>query len=168
MGENLKRHRQIAAAPQRSSSQCWDVIADLIRESITRSEHVSAVDVEATLQAARGVGRQLVAGGHLDKDEHSITVIAADLDLRLSTVSGDRALTLDENLNFVSGAAKARQWMIYLPTPEPLAAAVQSAVADQDHLSSTEPPTEANVQRQSAESGLVSSEALAEWARRSQ
>lgn len=161
----MKRHRQIAAAPQRSAPECWATISGLIRDSIARSQHVSVADIDVSLQAADGIGRQLVASGHLDKSEHPITVVAADLHLCLNTVSGDGALTLNENLNFVSGAASAENWTIYLPTPDPLGAAVRDAVAKDKHLSAKEPPTEAaSAQRESAE-GLINHDALTEWAR---
>lgn len=160
----MQRHRKVAAAPQRNSSECWQTIVGLIRESLERSQHISTGEIDSTLRAAEGVGRQLVAGGHLDRDKSPVTVVAADLHLSINTVSGDKALALEENLNYVPGAAKAREWMIYLPTPAPLGSVVENIVATDAHLSSADPPAPRSESK--AASSVVDEAALTEWAGR--
>jgi hypothetical protein len=157
----LRRSRRIAASPKRNASQCWQAIAELISASLQHSQKISASEVDSCLSAAQGVGRQLVAGGHLDHDEHPITVIAADLHLCVNTVSGDGALTLEENLNFVPGAATAEKWIVYLPTPDPLGAAVAAAASGDAHLSAAEPPEPA---AKASSAAALDDDALREWA----
>lgn len=159
----MKRHRKIAAAPQRSATKSWETITDLICDSVGRSKHISEDAIEASLKEAGGIGLLLVGGGHLDKNP--LTVVAADLHLSLTTVSGDDALSLEENLNPVSGAASAEDWIVYLPTPAPLAKAVEEAAAKNAHLSTDEPPDAVPKAKRSSEAGLFNKEALAEWAR---
>ena len=161
----MKRHRKIAAAPQRSATESWRTITDLVRESVCRSKHISETDVEASLRDTDGIGRLLIGGGHLDKNP--LTIVAADLHLCLTTVSGDGALSLDENLNPVSGAARAENWTVYLPTPDPLAKAVKEVAATNVHLSTEEPPDAVATGKSSSEAQLLDKEALAEWARSS-
>ena len=159
----MERHRKIAAAPQRTSAECWQTIADLIRDSLERSPHISADEIEASLGAAAGIGRQLVAGGHLDRERNSVTVIAADLHLSLSTVSGDNALSLEENLNFVPGAASAEDWTIYLPTPDPLGSTIEKLAEADAHLSNEKPPASFASEAKSS-AAVIDTAALREWA----
>jgi hypothetical protein len=161
----LERHRKIAAAPQRTSAECWQTIADLIRDSLERSPHISADEIETSLGVAAGIGRQLVAGGHLDRERNVVTIIAADLHLSLSTVSGDKALSLEENLNFVPGAASAEEWTIYLPTPDPLGPTIEKLAAADAHLSNEKPPDSGSEAKSSA--AVIDTAALREWAEES-
>ena len=71
------------------------------------------------MAAAAPAGRMLIAGGHLDR--HPLTLIAGLVHCEITTVSGTAALTAEENLNPVPGAAAAATFTIYLPSPEPLA-----------------------------------------------
>jgi hypothetical protein len=158
----LERHRKIAASPQRTSAECWQTIADLIRDSLERSPHITAGEIEASLGVTTGIGRQLVAGGHLDRERNSVTVIAADLHLSLSTVSGDRALSLEENLNFVPGAARAEDWTIYLPTPDPLGPTIEKLAATDAHLSDEKPPDSGSEGKSAA--AVIDAAALRKWA----
>ena len=79
----------------------------------------------------------------LTLDREPVVVVAALLHLSITTVTGDEALTLEENLAPAPGAASATEWMLYLPTPAPLTAMV-TAVADKHaNLSASEPPDDA-------------------------
>jgi hypothetical protein len=136
----MQRRREIAAAPERPAPESWAALARLIEESVGRSEQIQACEIEATLEALRGVGILLVAGGHLDHD--SVTVVAGELHLSLTTVSGDAALAFEENLKPVMGATKAASWKVYLPTPEPHGRAIRHLAKSDPNLSTDEPPNE--------------------------
>lgn len=136
----MQRHRQVAAAPQRRASETWEAIGKLIGATLDRSPHISVDDVFSTMEHASSVGRALVAAGHLDK--HALVVVADPIYLNITTVSGVAATTLDEDLGPVPGGATATDWMIYLPTPEPVAEAVRAAASGASHLSAEEPPDE--------------------------
>ncbi len=134
----MQRRREIAAAPERSATESWQTLAALIRDSVSRSEQIGMAEINGSLEKARGVGTLLIASGHLDRDP--ITVVAGDLHLSLTTVSGDSALTLEENLRPVMGATKAENWKVYLPTPEPLGRVVREAAKEDSNLSAEDPP----------------------------
>ena len=135
----MQRHRQIAAAPERSTSETVETISELIRDSLARSEHIDLADVDGALGAARPALLALVAGGHLERN--ALVLVAAVLRLSITTVSGDKALTLEENLAAVPGAASATDWTLYLPTPDPLGALVTSCADAHPRLSTEEPPS---------------------------
>lgn len=98
----------------------------------------------------------LVAGGHLDR--HPVTLIAGAVRCEIITISGTAALTAEENLNPIPGAADATAYMIYLPTPDPLQATVADVVVGHDRLSDAEPPA---ARSQAASAGpLIDTEAL--------
>lgn len=156
----MRRHRQIAAAPARSASEAWATLAVLIANTLERSPDIARADVEATLARASGVGRMLVAGGHLERKP--LTVTAGGLVLEIVTVSADKALSLEENLNPVPGAATASDWRIYLPAASPLAALVAEVAEGDPHLSADEPPV--NPDRSvGAQTAALDVEALKTW-----
>jgi hypothetical protein len=159
----LLRYRKIAAAPARTSSQSWQAIAGVIRESLGRSESIAPAAVDASLAKAENLVRQLIAGGHLDKEASPLRLIAADLDVCFNTVSGDQGLALEENLNFVPGAALATDWTLYLPTPEPFGSLAEDLAAADDHLSAATPPEPSAAAK--SEGGVLDRAALREWAR---
>jgi hypothetical protein len=146
----MQRHRRVAAAPKRTSFECWEIISALITSSVAKSKHLSDQELAASLDVAQGVCTALVAGGHLD--DHPLTVVAQDLHLSLTTVSGDDATTLDENLNPVPGAAEAKTWMVYLPMPSPLESIVKEITAKDEHLSCADPPSIASAASSEAKS----------------
>jgi hypothetical protein len=137
----MKRRRELAAAPQRSASETWQTLATMVHETLTCSPNVEDVEVDEALAAARPMGLALIAGGHLDR--HPLVVVGAPVHLSITTVSGDRALALEENLG-VPGGTSIEEWMIYLPTPDPLDASVRAAAASHKRLSSDEPPADAD------------------------
>ena len=136
----MQRHRQVAAAPERSTSDTWEAIAQILAATLDRSPNIDASDVAGAMDAVSGVGRALVAGGHLEK--HAVVLVADPVHVNITTVSGKGATGLDEDLGPVPGGATATDWTIYLPTPDPVGDAVRSAVKGVAHLSADEPPSE--------------------------
>ena len=160
-GLPVQRHRTIASAPTRGTSQAWGVVSDLLIDTLVRSPHIERVDVEAALTGAAGVGRQLIAGGHLENDP--ITLVSENLYLEITTISGDEALTIEENLSPVPGGASAREWRIHLPPCEPLATQVRAAAKTHKRLSA-DPPS-AVAAEAAATKTSVDEDALRRWAR---
>src|SRR4051794_12668187 len=107
----MQRHRQIAAAPERSTSDTVATTSDLIRDTLSRAVKLDLDEVDDALAIARPALLALVAGGHLET--HALVLVAASLHLSVTAVSGDRALTLEENLAAVPGAASATTWTLY-------------------------------------------------------
>jgi len=159
----MQRHRQVAAAPQRRASETWEAIGQLISATLERSPHITPSDVAAAMQHASTVGRALVAAGHLDK--HAVVVVADPIYLKITTVSGMAATTLDEDLGPVAGGATATEWMIYLPTPDPVGESVRAAVSGLSHLSAEEPPGESTSKSAASErASVLNLDALAQRA----
>lgn len=134
----MLRRRTIAAAPQRSASATWQVISELVTETVAVSSALSRADAEQAMLTAAPAGRALVAGGHLD--QRPVTLVAGSVHCEITTVSGEQALHLEENRNPVPGAAGATEFTVYLPAPEPLQTVVADAVAGHPALSDAEPP----------------------------
>jgi hypothetical protein len=136
----MQRHREIAAAPNRSASETVSVISDLVRDTLVASPKLDTTEIDEALSEARPALLALVAGGHLDR--HAVVLVAAVLHLSVKTVSGDGALTLEENLAIVPGAATATKWTLYLPTPEPLDEMARATADRHPRLSAEEPPSD--------------------------
>src|SRR5207245_8643838 len=92
----------------------------------------------SALDVAAEVGRHLVAGGYLAKS--ALVLVAGSLRLEIRTITGDDALTSGDDATAVPGAAQASDWMLYLPTPDPLGKTVKAAAEKNAHLSSGAPP----------------------------
>ena len=137
----MQRRREIAAAPQRSASETVETIGDLVRDTLTASATLDGAEIDEALDTARPALLALVAGGHLDRNP--VVLVAAQLHLSITTVSGDGALTLDENLTVVPGAATASTWTLYLPTTDPLAELVKTTAKKHERLSAEQPPEDA-------------------------
>jgi len=135
----MQRRREVAAAPERSAGEAWEAVATLLRDTLVCSARVDDAEVDEALTAARSAGLALIAGGHLDREP--LVLVGAPVHLSVTTVSGDRALTLEENLD-VPGGASIEDWVLYLPTPEPLSASVCAVAATHARLSTGEPPGE--------------------------
>lgn len=160
----MQRHRQVAATPLRQASETWDAISQLIVDTLDRSPQIERDDVKAAVDAAATVGRALIAAGHLDK--HALVLVAEPVYLNITTVSGTAALALDENLGPVPGGATASDWMIHLPTPDPVADVVTQAAIGNPHLSADKPPSgSAAGSAKAASDGALNLEALAQRAR---
>ncbi|MGH3873627.1 MAG: hypothetical protein ACRDSR_19310 [Pseudonocardiaceae bacterium] len=125
------------ASPLRSATATWQVITDLVADTIAKSPNLSRDDAERAMSVAAPVGRILIAGGHLDRCP--VILIAGTVHCEITTISGTTALTAEENLNAVPGAATASTYTIHLPAPDPLQAAVAAAVSGHDRLSDAEP-----------------------------
>lgn len=134
----MKRHRDIAAAPQRGAVATWEAITCLIADTLDRSASIDRAEVETAMRYGAPVGRHLVSGGHLDRQP--LTLVAEPVYCTISTVSGTAALSLEENLNPIPGGASAEKFMIYLPSPAVLAQAVSDAAKTSPHLSAHTPP----------------------------
>ncbi len=157
----MQRHREIASSPQRTAGETWDTIAAIVGVTLERSPNIDRSTVDATMSAGGGVGRMLISGGHLESTP--IVVTAGQLWLEITTVSGDRALTIEENLNPVPGAATADDWMVHLPAAGPIAKIVKNSVKADDHLSSDEATAPTGSEKQAA-AGALNEAALASWA----
>jgi hypothetical protein len=131
------RYRTIAAPPARSAFAAWQVITDLVADTVAMSDKLARADAERAMAAAAPAGVMLIAGGHLDR--HPVTLIAGLVHCEITTVSGTAALSTEENLNPVPGAAGADTYTIHLPAPEPLAAVIADAVAGHPRLSDAQP-----------------------------
>jgi|GEM_PF-3251484 len=149
----MHRYRRVAAAPSRRASDTWDVIGQLVISTLEKSPHISGSDVSAAMEIASAAGRMLVAGGHLEK--HAIVVVADPVYLSITTVSGVMATNLEEDLTPVPGGTTAREWTIYVPTPDPIGDAVRLAIMGSSHLSAEEPPNESTTKLASSENESV-------------
>jgi hypothetical protein len=142
----MLRRRTIAASPLRGASATWQVITDLVTDTIATASALSRADAAEAMSVAAPAGRMLIAGGHLDMNP--LTLVADLVFCEITTVSGAAALTAEENLNPVPGAAGADTFTIYLPSPDPLGELVSAAIAGHARLSSSvpvaEPHAEAN------------------------
>lgn len=132
----MQRRRDLAGAPVRSASEVWTTLSQLIIDTLVRSPHITESQVLAALTTAAPAGMMLAAAGHLEREP--IVLVAGDLHLSFATVSGDRAFSVEENLNPVPGGAEAQDWTLHLPTPEPVGASISALVSGVAHLS-TEP-----------------------------
>ena len=159
----MKRHRTIASAPQRSATEAWETIVTLVGATLERSASIEREAVDAACAKAAGVGRMLTAGGHLEQTP--VTLVAGELFLEITTVSGAAALELDENLNPVPGGASAEDWKLHLPPCEPLAKLVRRAAKEDAHLSSDEPTKPATKSAARSSAAALDEVALAAWAR---
>lgn len=133
----MQRHRQVAASPERNAAEAWEVIRVLVADTLDASSSIDRTDVESALEPLDGVARMLISAGHLQKQP--LVLIAGELSLEITTVSGTKALTLEENLNPVPGAATVDDWTLYVPQVEPMAKLVRTAVKGHAHLSADEP-----------------------------
>lgn len=122
----------------RSASSTWAVIVDLVADTVAQSSALSRDEAVQAMSAAEAVGRMLVAAGHLQ--QHPITLVVGKVYCEITTVSGTAALTLEENLHPVPGAAGADDFTIYLPSPAPLQEPVKAAADSHVRLSDTVPP----------------------------
>lgn len=154
----MLRSRSIAAAPVRSASATWQVITDLIADTVAVSATCTRDDAEAAMRVAAPAGRMLIAGGHLDR--LPIVLIAGTVHCEITTISGSPALNAEENLNIIPGAAAATTFTIHLPSPDPLAAVIADAVAGHSRLSASAPPVPQQQNAAQAGAALIDIDAL--------
>lgn len=134
----MLRTRQVTASPVRSASATWAVLANLVADTVAQSSLLTREEAEQALSAAEPVGRMLIAAGHLE--DHPITLVAGNVHCEITTVSGTAALTFEENLNPIPGAAGAVGFTIHLPSPAPLQEQVKAAASAHARLSDASPP----------------------------
>jgi hypothetical protein len=156
----VRRHRTIAGAPARTATAAWQAIASLIGDTLERSSSIDRGDVDAALEPIAQLARMLISAGHLQ--ERPLILVAGEVWVEISTISGGAALALEENLNPVPGGADATDWTLHVPQVEPMAKLVRAAVKGRPHLSG-EAPTETAREAAKASPG-VDLEALALWA----
>lgn len=135
----MKRTRTVPAAPVRSASATWSLIEELVVDTLGSSSTITEADVRTELAAAAGVGRMLVAAGHLDKQ--AIVLVAPPVHLSIYTVSGTDALGEDDP-GPVPGASTSTDWTLYLPSPGPMGPAVSAAADGHPNISAEAPPTD--------------------------
>lgn len=133
----MQRRRAIAAGPVRTASEAWKVIIDLLSVTLARAAAIDQDQVRDSFSRLASIGPMLVGPRHLER--HDLVLAAGPLELAINTVSGADALSLDENLNEVPGAAGAGEWNLWLPEVEPLAAWLETAVKGDRHLHVGEP-----------------------------
>lgn len=152
----MLRHRTIAASPVRSATATWQVITDLIADTIATSDLLSRAEAQQAMSVAAPTGRMLVAGGHLD--HHPLILVVGLVYCEITTVSGGAAFNTEENLNPIPGAVGADAFTICVPSPEPLAGQVAAAVAGHARLSDAVPVPESRTA--SSSKSLVDLDAL--------
>jgi len=133
----MLRSRTIAAAPVRSASVTWQVITDLVADTVAASAALARSDAEQAMEVAAPIGRMLIAGGHLDRCP--LTLVAGLVHCEIGTVSGTAALSAEENLSPIPGAASATTFTIHLPAPDPFAVVVAEVAAGHPRLSDVLP-----------------------------
>lgn len=145
----MARHRDVAASPVRTAADTWVVITELVAVTLDRSEDIDGDDVRRALAAAAPAGTALVAAGYTGSAD--ITVVAGPLHLTIRTVTGADAFKAEaeENHNSVPGAATAKDWTVYLPSPAGLASLIEDVAAGSAHLSTDSPPAEASTANKS-------------------
>jgi hypothetical protein len=154
----MLRHRSIAAAPVRGASEAWQVVVQLLVDTLEKSPSIGADTVREELAPLAGLGTALVAGGHLERTPLMLSDEALDVEIRV--VTSDAALTVEENLNPLPGGASATtDWTLYLPAPTSLAEAARTAVEDCAHVT-TEAPEDRKARSNVRATNLIDSEAL--------
>lgn len=157
----MQRRRTIAASPRRTAAEVWATTCSLISDTLERSSSIDREHVDTALAPLDQLARMLISAGHLEK--HPLVLVADDLWLEISTVSGAEALTLDENLNPVPGGGTATDWTLHVPQVEPMAKLARATAAGHAHLSADEPVEQTQTSATAATG--VDLEALAAWAR---
>lgn len=134
------RARTIKGSPERSASAAWAEIDRMLAETLQPATAIDDADVRAALDALASTGRTLIAGGVLSNDP--IVLQAIPLQLEITVALGNAALSGEERLGKVSGAAKATEWAIYVPDPEPWSTQVRAAAKSHEALHAGRAPAE--------------------------
>lgn len=134
----MLRRRTIAASPVRSATATWQVITDLVADTVATSAACTRAEAEGAMRTAAPAGHMLIAGGHLDR--YPIVLIAGAVHCEITTISGTKALRAEENLNVIPGATAATSFTVYLPAPDPLKQVVADAITGHACLSDEAPP----------------------------
>ena len=121
----MLRYRTVAAAPVRSASATWQIITDLVADTIAASGTLTRSDAMEAMAAAAPAGRMLIAGGHLDR--HPLTLVAGSGPLRDHHRVGHRRADHRGEPQPDPRRGRRETYTIYLPAPAPLAAVVAAA-----------------------------------------
>lgn len=116
-------------------------VVGLVAETLDRSPSLSAVEVQAELEAATAALGLLSVGGHLRRGE--LVLVVPGLRLRIDVPVGEDALGATEYVDPPRGAATATDWSLHLPRPGSLVAIVNSAARNCPHVSVEPAPAEA-------------------------
>jgi len=126
------RTRTIKGSPQRSASAAWAELERMVLETLAPAGAIDDSDVADALSALADLGPTLIASGMLS--DRAVVLRALPLHLEITVSLGNAALTGQENLGKVPGAATAEGWVLYIPDPEPYTTQVQDAVAEHNAL----------------------------------
>ena len=130
--------RIIPGRPILSGDQVADAVVGLVASTLGSSPHIDTAGVRAELSEALPALALLGSGGHLCGDQLVLT--AAELRLVIQIPVGEAALAATENSTAPRGAATARDWTLYVPSPAGLAALVDAAAAACPHVSTAAAP----------------------------
>ena len=159
----MKRHRKIAGSPQRTTSETWQTIADLIARSLEPSDHIQQEEIEHVLGTVAPLAKRYIGAGHLEAEP--LAMVAGDLWVEFTCVSGGDALTLEENLNVIPGAKSADEWCLHFPEVPMLEAEVKKISDDNDHVSLGLPTGGQTSASEKSSGSLLDKAALEAWAR---
>lgn len=135
----MERTRKIAASPVRPAGEAWNLVKNLLADSLEKSSHVPDSSVASVLAPLDGIASALIASGYLANEP--LVLVASDLKLKVFAVRGDNAFAVEENLSPVPGAASAPEtWRVYVPSPAHLRETVDAACSNDTHLISGKPP----------------------------
>jgi hypothetical protein len=126
------RTRTIKGSPHRTASAAWAELERMVLETLAPADAIDDADAADALASLAGIGPTLIASGVLN--DRSVVLRALPLQLEITVSLGNAALTGDENLGKVPGAATAEAWALYIPDPDPYTTQVQAAVAAHDAL----------------------------------
>lgn len=135
----MERTRKIAASPVRPADEAWNVVKNLLAESLEKSAQVPDSSVASALAPLDGIASALIASGYLANEP--LVLVVGDLKLNVFAVRGDDAFAVEENLSPVPGAASAPgTWRLYVPSPVHLRETVDAPCSNDAHLISGKPP----------------------------
>lgn len=158
----MARKRMIAASPVRPAQNAWDLVVNLLTDTLEKSPSVETGSVAKELRHLSGLGPALVAAAHLERD--TLILIDEALELHIAVITGEPAFDVSENLNPVPGGGQASgEWMLYVPTPGPLANQVEAAVSQSPNLAAGKPESKATSKADVSSGNVVNLDVLNKW-----
>jgi hypothetical protein len=124
--------RTINGSPQRSAAAAWVEIERMVLETLQPAKALDVDVVRGALDALDGLGPMLISAGVLV--DSPLALVAAPLHLTISIHMGAGALTGQERLGKVSGAATATEFALYVPDPKPYRSEIHEAAKAHDAL----------------------------------
>lgn len=151
--------RTIKGSPQRSAGAAWTEVETMVLETLAPASAVDDEEVRGALAALEGLGPMLVSAGVLA--DQPLVLRALPLQLQINVSLGAAALSGDERLGKVPGAASATAFGLYVPDPEPYRAEVGAAAERHPSLQAGPAPAELQTADATAATGFsVDTEAL--------